>query len=112
MTHLFPTALFSELVEKFKDGAILITRMTDPDWMPLMRRASAIVTDHGGRTSHASIISRELGLPAITGTGNATQVLSQGQAINVSFAEGHVGRVYDGQSSEEHTSELQSLMRL
>ncbi len=83
--------------EKFKDGAILVTRMTDPDWVPIMRRASAIVTDHGGRTSHASIVSRELGLPAITGTGNATQVLSSGQAITVSCAEGHVGRVYDGQ---------------
>ena len=56
----------------FVDGAILVTEMTDPDWVPIMKRAAAIVTDHGGRTSHAAIVSRELGLPAIVGTGNAT----------------------------------------
>jgi pyruvate,water dikinase len=59
-------------IDKFVDGSILVTSMTDPDWVPIMKRASAIVTDHGGRTSHAAIVSRELGLPAIVGTGNAT----------------------------------------
>lgn len=84
-------------LDKFKDGSILVVRTTDPDWVPLMRRASAIVADHGGRTSHAAIVSRKLGLPAITGTGNATHVLGHGQTITVSCAEGHVGRVYEGQ---------------
>jgi pyruvate,water dikinase len=59
-------------IDKFVDGSILVTSITDPDWVPIMKRASAIVTDHGGRTSHAAIVSRELGLPAIVGTGNAT----------------------------------------
>ena len=62
----------------FVDGAILVTANTDPDWVPIMKRAAAIVTDHGGRTSHAAIVSRELGLPAIVGTGNATHVLHDG----------------------------------
>ena len=59
-------------IDQFVDGSILVTSTTDPDWVPIMKRASAIVTDHGGRTSHAAIVSRELGLPAIVGTGNAT----------------------------------------
>ncbi len=88
-------------IERFVDGAILITRTTDPDWVPIMRRAAAIVTDHGGRTSHAAIVSRELGLPAIVGTGNATQVLHGEQDVTVSCAEGEIGFVYDGVADYE-----------
>lgn len=83
-------------IEGFPDGAVLVAESTDPDWLPLMRRASAIVTDHGGRTSHAAIVSRELGLPAIVGTGNATVALRDGQDVTVSCAEGDQGFVYAG----------------
>jgi len=83
-------------IERFVDGAILVTRTTDPDWVPIMQRAAAIVTDHGGRTSHAAIVSRELGLPAIVGTGNATQLLHGEQEVTVSCAEGEQGFVYEG----------------
>ena len=83
-------------IDRFVDGAILVTRTTDPDWVPIMRRAAAIVTDHGGRTSHAAIVSRELGLPAIVGTGNATQLLHDEQEVTVSCAEGEQGFVYEG----------------
>jgi pyruvate,water dikinase len=83
-------------IERFETGAVLVTKITDPDWVPIMKRAHAIVTDHGGRTSHAAIVSRELGLPAIVGTGDATQRLSEGQNITVSCAEGDEGHVYDG----------------
>jgi len=83
-------------MDRFEDGAVLVTGMTDPDWVPIMRRASAIVTDHGGRTSHAAIVSRELGVPAIVGTGEATHKLHDGQEITVSCAEGETGYVYDG----------------
>ena len=83
-------------IGRFVDGAVLVTRTTDPDWVPIMRRAAAIVTDHGGRTSHAAIVSRELGLPAIVGTRSATQVLRDGQEVTVSCAEGEQGFVYDG----------------
>jgi pyruvate,water dikinase len=81
---------------RFEAGAILVTAMTDPDWVPIMKRAAAIVTDHGGRTSHAAIVSRELGLPAIVGTGNATRHLAHRRAVTVSCAEGEKGVVYDG----------------
>lgn len=80
----------------FVDGAILVTTTTDPDWMPIMKRAVAIITDHGGRTSHAAIVSRELGLPAIVGARDATQVLHDEQLVTVSCAEGDEGFVYDG----------------
>ncbi len=83
-------------IDKFEDGAVLVTGITDPDWVPIMKRASAIVTDHGGRTSHAAIVSRELGLPAIVGTGNATKLLKTGAEITVSCAEGEEGAVYEG----------------
>jgi len=75
---------------------VLVTGNTDPDWVPIMKRASAIVTDRGGRTSHAAIVSRELGLPAIVGAGNATHVLHDEQEITVSCAEGDQGFVYEG----------------
>ncbi|MGO9631498.1 MAG: phosphoenolpyruvate synthase [Xanthobacteraceae bacterium] len=83
-------------IDRFVDGSILVTRTTDPDWVPIMRRAAAIVTDHGGRTSHAAIVSRELGLPAIVGTGNATELLHSEQDVTVSCAEGELGFVYEG----------------
>jgi pyruvate, water dikinase len=83
-------------IDKFIDGAVLVTSTTDPDWVPLMKRAAAIVTDHGGRTSHAAIVSRELGLPAIVGTGTATQLLHTGQDVTISCAEGDEGYVYEG----------------
>ncbi len=82
--------------ERFEDDAVLVTGMTDPDWVPIMKRASAIVTDHGGRTSHAAIVSRELGLPAIVGSGKATEVLDDDQEVTVSCAEGDQGFVYEG----------------
>ena len=74
----------------------MVTDTTDPDWVPIMKRAAAIITDHGGRTSHAAIVSRELGLPAVVGTGNATYVLHAGQDVTVSCAEGDNGFVYEG----------------
>ncbi|QDG66911.1 phosphoenolpyruvate synthase [Pseudarthrobacter sp. NIBRBAC000502772] len=83
-------------IGQFRDGAILVAQMTDPDWVPIMQRAAGIVTDHGGPTSHAAIVSRELGVPAIVGTGNATSVLAEGTSITLSCAGGEDGRVYDG----------------
>ncbi len=88
-------------IAQFTDGSILVTAMTDPDWVPIMKRAAAIVTDHGGRTSHAAIISRELGLPAVVGTGNATQLLKNEQLITVSCAEGDEGFIYEGRADFE-----------
>ena len=82
--------------DRFDEGAVLVTEMTDPDWGPLMKRAAAIVTDHGGRTSHAAIVSRELGIPAVVGAGNATDVVKDGAEITVSCAEGEQGFVYEG----------------
>ena len=83
-------------INKFKPGQILVTAMTDPDWEPIMKMAAAIITDKGGRTCHAAIVSRELGIPCIVGTGNATKKLSTGQTVTVSCAEGDVGFVYEG----------------
>ncbi|VXC22774.1 phosphoenolpyruvate synthase [Arthrobacter sp. 9AX] len=83
-------------IESFVDGAVLVTRMTDPDWVPVMKRAAGIVTDHGGPTSHAAIVSRELGVPAVVGTRNATEALPDGGPITISCAEGEEGRVYEG----------------
>jgi pyruvate,water dikinase len=80
----------------FKAGDVLVTDMTDPDWEPVMKIASAIVTNKGGRTCHAAIVARELGVPAIVGCGNATDILKEGQAVTVSCAEGDEGFVYDG----------------
>lgn len=87
--------------DRFVDGAVLVTATTDPDWVPIMKRAAAIVTDHGGRTSHAAIVSRELGLPAIVGAGDATRVLHSEQSITVSCAEGDEGFVYEGRAAVE-----------
>ena len=85
-----------EDIDRFVDGAVLVTANTDPDWVPIMKRASAIVTDHGGRTSHAAIVSRELGVPAIVGCGTATYVLHDQQEVTVDCAQGDQGFVYEG----------------
>ena len=82
--------------DKLQKGEILITGITNPDWDPIMKKASAIVTNKGGRTSHAAIVARELGLVAVVGTNNATEVISNGQNITVSCLEGNTGTVYDG----------------
>ncbi|MBV7485962.1 phosphoenolpyruvate synthase [Bordetella sp. BOR01] len=83
-------------MDKVQPGDVLVTDMTDPNWEPVMKRASAIVTNRGGRTCHAAIIARELGIPAVVGCGEATDVLKEGQAVTVSCAEGDEGRIYDG----------------
>lgn len=88
-------------IDKFKTGYVLVTPITDPDWVPIMRRAAAIITDHGGRTSHAAIVSRELGLPAIVGAEGASQVLKDGDDVTVSCAEGETGFVYEGTAKFE-----------
>jgi pyruvate,water dikinase len=88
-------------IDRFVDGAVLVTRATDPDWVPLMKKAAAIVADVGGRTSHAAIVSRELGLPAVIGAGNATEVLQDEQEVTVSCAEGDEGFVYEGAAEYE-----------
>jgi pyruvate, water dikinase len=83
-------------IGRFRPGSILVTEITDPDWVPVMRQAAGIITDHGGVTSHAAIVSRELGVPAIVGTGHSTEILRDGQEITLSCAEGDIGHVYDG----------------
>jgi pyruvate,water dikinase len=83
-------------MDQILPGDVLITDMTDPDWEPIMKRASAIVTNRGGRTCHAAIIARELGIPAVVGCGNATSTVKTGQQVTVSCAEGDTGFVYDG----------------
>ena len=83
-------------IARFRDGAILVTEMTDPDWVPIMKRAAGIITDYGGTTSHAAIVSRELGVPAIVGTGRGTEVLHDAEAVTLSCAEGERGVVYAG----------------
>ncbi|HHP7246131.1 MAG TPA: phosphoenolpyruvate synthase, partial [Elainellaceae cyanobacterium] len=85
-----------EDIDKVKDDSILVTEMTDPDWVPVMKRVAGIVTDYGGRTCHAAIVSRELGIPAIVGTGDATRTLKDGHEVTVSCAEGDQGNIYDG----------------
>ncbi|OSI16155.1 phosphoenolpyruvate synthase [Neisseria dumasiana] len=90
-------------MESVQAGDVLVTDMTDPDWEPVMKRASAIVTNRGGRTCHAAIIARELGIPAVVGCGDATTVLSDGQQVTVSCAEGDTGLIYDGLLNVEVT---------
>ena len=84
-------------MDKIAAGDVLVTDMTDPDWEPIMKRASAIVTNRGGRTCHAAIIARELGVPAVVGCGDATERVKDGQAVTISCAEGDTGYVYDGE---------------
>ncbi|VVO38324.1 phosphoenolpyruvate synthase [Pseudomonas fluorescens] len=84
-------------MDKVQPGDVLVSDMTDPDWEPVMKRASAIVTNRGGRTCHAAIIARELGIPAVVGCGNATQLLQDGQGVTVSCAEGDTGYIFEGE---------------
>ncbi|WP_155642359.1 phosphoenolpyruvate synthase [Pseudomonas alabamensis] len=84
-------------MDKVQPGDVLVSDMTDPDWEPVMKRASAIVTNRGGRTCHAAIIARELGIPAVVGCGNATQLLKDGQGVTVSCAEGDTGYIFEGE---------------
>jgi pyruvate,water dikinase len=97
---------------EFQPGEVLVTDKTDPDWEPIMKRAAAIVTNRGGRTCHAAIVSRELGLPAVVGTASGTDVLREGQEVTVSCAEGETGVVYDGLLPFEiETVDLEELPR-
>jgi pyruvate,water dikinase len=91
--RVIPSAQF---IGQFKEGEVLVTDKTDPDWEPIMKQAAAIVTNRGGRTCHAAIVSRELGVPAIVGTEHGTERLKDGQMVTVSCAEGDVGFVYEG----------------
>jgi len=90
-------------MDEIQPGDVLVTDMTDPDWEPIMKIAAAIVTNRGGRTCHAAIIARELGIPAVVGCGNATKLIKEGQKVTVSCVEGDTGLVYDGIMPFEHT---------
>lgn len=92
-------------MDKFEAGDVLLTDMTDPDWEPIMKRASAIVTNRGGRTCHAAIIARELGIPAVVGCGDATEKVAEGSQVTVSCAEGDEGNIYSGLLEFEHRVE-------
>ena len=97
----------------FHEGDVLVTEMTDPDWEPIMKKASAIVTNKGGRTCHAAIVARELGVPAIVGTGTGTDVLKDGDTITVSCCEGEVGFIYKGEVAfEKHETDLNDLPKI
>ncbi len=91
----------SEQIDEFQEGGILVTGMTDPDWVPIMKRAAGIITDHGGRTSHAAIVSRELGIPALVGCGDATKKLKGADAVTLSCVQGDKGFVYKGELEYE-----------
>ncbi len=90
-------------IERFEEGNILVTGMTDPDWVPIMKKAAGIITDHGGRTSHAAIVSRELGIAAVIGTEHGTGELKDGQEVTLSCAEGDQGKIYEGILEYEET---------
>ena len=100
-----PVRLVSDIsqMDQVQAGDVLVTDMTDPNWEPVMKRASAIVTNRGGRTCHAAIIARELGIPAVVGCGNATDLLKAGTLVTVSCAEGDTGKIYDGLIETEVT---------
>ena len=109
------TKIINDLSEmdSVNKGDILVTDMTDPDWEPVMKLASAIITNRGGRTCHAAIIARELGVPAIVGTGNATELLQNDYEVTASCAEGDTGKVYQGKLDFEHTfSEVGDLPKI
>jgi pyruvate,water dikinase len=97
-------------MDQVQAGDVLVTDMTDPNWEPVMKRASAIVTNRGGRTCHAAIIARELGIPAVVGCGNATDQLKDGTLVTVSCAEGDTGRIYDGLLETEVTEVIRGTM--
>ncbi len=92
-------------MNKFQEGDVLLTDMTDPDWEPIMKRASAIITNRGGRTCHAAIIARELGIPAVVGCGDATETIKEGTEVTVSCAQGDEGNIYAGLLEFEHRVE-------
>ena len=99
-------------IREFKPGQILVTDITDPDWEPIMKTAAAIITNRGGRTSHAAIVSRELGIPAVVGCNDATRALQSGQAVTACCAEGEIGRVYAGALHfDVHTVDVSQLPR-
>jgi pyruvate,water dikinase len=101
-----------QYLHQFKEGEILVTDKTDPDWEPIMKKARAIITNRGGRTCHAAIVSRELGLPAIVGTQNGSEILKDGQAVTVSCAEGEIGYVYkDALPFDVQRTNLEELRR-
>ncbi|WP_242927203.1 phosphoenolpyruvate synthase [Pontibacter vulgaris] len=91
-------------IDKLKEGDVLVTRKTDPDWDPILKKASAIITDQGGRTSHAAIVAREVGAVAVLGTDNATTAIADGQVVTVSTADGETGYVYEGKLNWTETS--------
>ena len=97
-------------MDQVRPGDVLVTDMTDPNWEPVMKRASAIVTNRGGRTCHAAIIARELGIPAVVGCGNATELLKDGMLVTVSCAEGDTGSIYDGLLETEITEVVRGEM--
>ncbi|MBO1515775.1 phosphoenolpyruvate synthase [Psychrobacter halodurans] len=100
-------------MDKVEEGDVLVSDMTDPDWEPVMKRASAIITNRGGRTCHAAIIARELGVPAIVGCGNATELLVDGQDVTASCAEGDTGFIYEGQIDfEVQTNSVETMPEL
>ncbi|MEX0742262.1 MAG: phosphoenolpyruvate synthase, partial [Phycisphaeraceae bacterium] len=96
--------------DRFEDGGILVTGMTNPDWGPVLERAAGVITDHGGRTSHAAIVARELGVPAVVGTGDATKKLPDGEPVTIDCTQGDQGIVYEGtlpfEKQERHPEEL------
>jgi pyruvate,water dikinase len=97
-------------MSKFQAGDVLVADMTDPDWEPIMKRASAIVTNRGGRTCHAAIIARELGVPAVVGTGDAMRTVPDGRVVTVSCSEGDTGYIYDGKLEfEVHSTDLENM---
>ncbi|HEX7516653.1 MAG TPA: phosphoenolpyruvate synthase [Chthoniobacterales bacterium] len=99
-------------LDEFRDGEVLVAEKTDPDWEPIMKKAAAIITNRGGRTCHAAIVSRELGVPAIVGTEHATETLKTGQIVTVSCAEGDTGFVYEGELPfEVERTDLKTLAR-
>ncbi len=100
-------------MQRVRAGDVLVADMTDPDWEPVMKRAAAVITNRGGRTCHAAIIARELGIPAVVGCGDATKVIADGQAVTVSCAEGDTGHVYDGMLEfDQRSVEFDSLPEL
>ncbi len=107
-----PVRLVSDIsqMDQVKAGDVLVTDMTDPNWEPVMKRASAIVTNRGGRTCHAAIIARELGIPAVVGCGDATALLKDGTLVTVSCAEGDTGKIYDGLIETEVTEVVRGEM--
>ncbi|QNN58518.1 phosphoenolpyruvate synthase [Diaphorobacter ruginosibacter] len=107
-----PVRLVNDIAEmdKVQPGDVLVTDMTDPNWEPVMKRASAIVTNRGGRTCHAAIIARELGIPAVVGCGDATSLLKDGTLVTVSCAEGDTGKIYDGLLETEVTEVQRGVM--